>query len=61
MPDEHLRYSQGLSPAETLCGPLVVTVFQAAWCGHVCHIPPTPLVIPPDGGLYHGYRPVTLG
>lgn len=33
-------YSQGLSPTETLCGPLVVTVLQAAWCGHVCHIPP---------------------
>lgn len=29
-----------LSPTETLCGPLVVTVLQAAWCGHVCHIPP---------------------
>lgn len=33
-------YSQGLSSAETLCGPLVVTVLQAAWCGHVVHIPP---------------------
>lgn len=33
-------YSQGLSPKGTLCGPLVVTVLQAAWCGHVCHIPP---------------------
>lgn len=29
-----------LSPTETLCGPLLVTVLQAAWCGHVCHIPP---------------------
>lgn len=27
-------------PMGTLCGPLVVTVLQAAWCGHVCHIPP---------------------
>lgn len=26
--------------AETLCGPLVATVLQAAWRGHVCHIPP---------------------
>lgn len=34
------HYSQGLSPKGTLCGPLVVTVLQAAWCGHVCHIPP---------------------
>lgn len=38
--------SQSLSSTKTLCGPSVVTMLQAAWCGHVCHIP---FVISPDG------------
>lgn len=32
--------SQGRSSTKTLCGPLVATVLGAAWCCHVCHIPP---------------------
>lgn len=50
--------SQSLSSTKTLCGPSVVTMLQAAWCGHVCHIP---FVISTDGGLLDGYRPETFG
>lgn len=32
--------SQGRSSTKTLCGPLVASVLGAAWCCHVCHIPP---------------------
>lgn len=52
------HYSQSPSSIKTPCGPAVVTTLEAAWRGHVCHIP---FVVAADGGLLDGDGPATFG